>query len=199
MELLALRSGQILKQSEIARDAALSHSTAGRYINLLEVSALLVKLRSYTKNITKRIVKSPKVYFVDPGLVCALAGFKRSQQIPEPFTGALFESFVFLNLLAFTSVVGGELYFFRTQGGREREVDFILELDTGVIAIEAKHSPRVGFRDAENLFFLKGLLPNFAAGFIVYNGSDVLTLGERVYAVPWTALAETAVQGSGSP
>ena len=72
MGLLAMRSGQILKQSEIARDAGLSQATAGRYINLLEISGLLVKLTPYSKNISKRLVKSPKAYFIDPGLVCAL-------------------------------------------------------------------------------------------------------------------------------
>lgn len=196
MELLALRCGQILNQSEVARDAGLSHPTAGRYINLLEVSGLLVKLRPYTKNLSKRIVKSPKVYFIDPGLVCALAGFKRTRQISEAIRGALFESFVFLNLLAFASAVGGQLYYFRTQGGREKEVDFILEINGKVIAIEAKYSSRVGFRDADNMFFLKDLLPNFAAGLIVHNGSDVSALGEKIYAVPWTGLAQAVSKGT---
>jgi predicted AAA+ superfamily ATPase len=190
MGLLAMRCGQILKQSEIARDAGLSHSTAGRYINLLEISGLLVKLKPYTKNISKRIVKSPKVYFIDPGLVCALAGFKRATQIPNDFKGALFESFVFLNLLAYASMVGGDLYYFRTQGGKEKEIDFILEMNGNLIAIEAKYSSRVGFRDAKNLFFLKELLPNFAAGLVIYNGPEALTLGENIYAVPWFWLAQ---------
>ena len=188
MGLLAMRSGQILKQSEIARDGGLSQATCGRYINLLETSGLLVKLRSYTKSISARIVKSPKVHFVDPGLVCALAGFKRAKQIPDVFRGALFECLVFLNLYALASVNDGQLYYFRTQGGKEKEVDFILEMDDKVIAVEAKHSSRVGFRDAENIFFLKDVLPSWTAGLIVYNGPDVLTLGKDVYAVPWTMI-----------
>jgi len=188
MGLLAMRSGQILKQSEITRDAGLSQATAGRYINLLEISGLLVKLTPYSKNISKRIVKSPKVYFIDPGLSCALAGFKHVRQIPDLFMGVLFKCFVFLNLFAFASVGDGKLYYFRTQGGKEKEVDFILEIDSKIIAIEVKYSSKVGFRDAENIFFLKGVLPNWTAGLIIYNGSDVLTLGENVYAVPWAMI-----------
>jgi len=188
MGLLAMRSGQILKQSEIARDGGLSQATAGRYINLLETSGLLVKLKPYSKNISKRIVKSPKVYFVDPGLVCALAGFKHAKQIPDLFKGVLFECFVFLNLFAFASMCDGQLYYFRTQGGREKEVDFVLEMDGKVIAIEAKYSSRVGFRDAENILFLRDVLPNWTAGLIIHNGSDVLTLGQNVYAVPWAMI-----------
>ncbi|NIM97171.1 MAG: DUF4143 domain-containing protein, partial [candidate division Zixibacteria bacterium] len=96
-------------------------------------------------------MKSPKVFFVDPGLVCALAGFKQAKQIPDLFKGVLFECFVFLNLFVFASVCDGQLYYFRTQGGREKEVDFILEMDGKVIAIEAKYSTKVGFRDVENI------------------------------------------------
>ena len=71
-----------------------------------------------------------------PGLACALAGIKHPDQITESLRGSLFESYIFLNLLAVSSVSGGELFYFRTQGGREREVDFILEIDGKVIAIE---------------------------------------------------------------
>ncbi|NIQ37805.1 MAG: DUF4143 domain-containing protein, partial [Proteobacteria bacterium] len=166
----------------------LSQATAGRYINLLETSGLLVKLKPYSKNISKRIVKSPKVFFVDPGLVCALAGFKQAKQIPDLFKGALFECFVFLNLFVFASVCDGQLYYFRTQGGKEKEVDFILEMDGKVIAIEAKYSARVGFRDAENILFLKDVVPNWTGGLIIYDGSDVLTLGRNIYAVPWAMI-----------
>jgi hypothetical protein len=185
MGLLAMRSGQILKQSEIARDAGLSQATAGRYINLLEVSGLLVKLMPYTKNISKRMVKSPKVYFIDPGLICSLAGFKEWKDTPNSLKGALFESFVCLNLLALAYAKGDKLYYFRTQGGKEKEVDFILEFNGKIIAIEVKYTTKVDFRDAENLFFLKDNLSNWGAGMVIYNGAEVLTLGQNIYAVPW--------------
>lgn len=194
MELLALRCGQILKQSEVARDAGLSHSTAGRYINLLEVTGLLVKLKPYTRNISRRIVKSSKVYFIDSGLVCALSGLKQANQVSNTFKGALFESFILLNLLSYASAMDGELYYFRTQGGKEKEIDFVLEMNGKAIAIEVKYATRVGFRDAENLFFLKDLLPNFERGLVIYNGPDVLTLGENIYAVPWTAFSQAALK-----
>jgi predicted AAA+ superfamily ATPase len=188
MGLLAMRSGQILKQSEIARDAGLSQATAGRYINLLEVSGLLIKLMPYSKNISKRIVKSPKVYFIDPGLVCALAGFKHWGEIPPSFKGALFESFVCLNLLVLTRVMNGELFYFRTQGGKEKEVDFVLEMNGRIIGLEVKYSTKVGFQDAENLLFLRDLLPNWGAGFVIHNGPEVLTLARDIHAVPWALI-----------
>ena len=188
MGLLALRSGQILKQSEIARDAGLSQATAGRYINLLEISGLLVKLTPYSKNIPKRLVKSPKAYFIDPGLVCALGGFNDINIIPASFKGSLFECFVCLNLLVLARVTRGELYYFRTQGGKEKEIDFIFEVNGKIIAIEVKFSTRVGFRDTENLFFLKDMLPNWAAGLIIYNGTDIIKLANDIFAVPCTMI-----------
>ena len=188
MGLLALRSGQILRQSEVGRDAGLSQATAGRYINLLEVTGLLLKLNPYIANISKRIIKSPKVYFIDPGLICALAGVARPEEITESLRGILFESYICLNLLALSSLHGGSLHYFRTQGGKEKEVDFILEIGKKIIAIEVKNARKVGLREAENLFFLRDILPGWKAGLIIYDGSDTLTLGKDVFAIPWSLI-----------
>jgi predicted AAA+ superfamily ATPase len=188
MGLLALRSGQILRQSEIARDAGISQATAGRYINLLEITGLLVRLNPYSSNISKRIIKSPKVYFIDPGLVCALAGMAHPEEITDSLKGMLFESYICLNLLVFSSLHGGSLHYFRTQGGKEKEVDFVLEMGKKIVAIEAKNTMKVGLREAENLFFLRDILPGWKAGLIIYNGSETLTLGKDIFAIPWSII-----------
>jgi len=187
MGLLAMRNGQFLKQSEVARDAGLSQSTAGRYINLLEVSGLLVKLPPYSRNISRRMVKSPKVYFLDPGLACALAGCSTAKNLPGSMKGSLFEGLVCLNLLAVAHALGGELFSLRTQGGREREVDFLLEANGRLIGIEVKASAGAAVRDAENLRFLRELVPECAAGLVVHGGGEVVTLGKDIHAVPWTS------------
>ncbi|MCX8117981.1 MAG: ATP-binding protein [Desulfobacterota bacterium] len=188
MGLLAMRNGQILRQSEIARDAGLSQATAGRYINLLEITGLLVKLNPYSANISKRIIKSPKAYFIDPGLVCALTGVTHPEEITESMRGMLFESYICLNLLVFSSMHGGNLYYFRTQGGKEKEVDFILEMGKKIVTIEVKYAKKVGIRDAGSLFFLREMLPGWKAGLVVYNGSETLTLGKDIFAIPWSLL-----------
>lgn len=74
MEALALRSGQILNQTEVSRDTAVSQPTVYRYINLLEASVVLTRVPAFTRNRTKRLIKSPKPYFVDPGLAAFLCG-----------------------------------------------------------------------------------------------------------------------------
>ncbi len=185
MELLALRTSNILKQSEIARDAGLSQATAGRYINILEETSLLVKVRPYSKNISKRLIKSPKVVLTDPGLAASLAGYSSPDTIPMQFMGALLESYVFLNLKAIASLIEGDVMYFRTQGGREREVDFVLEKGNKIMAVEVKLANTVSLGDIDNLLFLKDASKSFACGLIVYSGTEIKQLTQNIFAVPW--------------
>jgi len=185
MELLAVRSSNILKQSEISRDAALAQATTGRYLNILEATNLFLKLRPYSRNISKRLIKSPKGFFIDPGLTASLAGFTSAADLTAPFKGALLESFVLLNLVIHASVSGGEVFYFRTQGGREKEVDFIFEKDRAVAAVEVKLSDDVTARDINNMLFFKEVSDRFRGGLIVYTGREIKQLGKNIFAVPW--------------
>lgn len=188
MELLALRTSNILKQSEISRDAALSQATAGRYINILEASNLFMKLRPYSRNISKRLIKAPKAFFIDPGLTASLAGANSIAGLDGPLKGALLESFVLLNLIVYASVLGGDVFYFRTQGGREKEVDFIIEKDKRVVAVEVKLSDDVSVRDINNILFFKEVSDRYAGGLIVYTGRKIKQIGQNIFAVPWQML-----------
>jgi hypothetical protein len=185
MELLALRTANILKQSEIARDAGLSQATAGRYINILEETSFLVKVRPYSKNISKRLIKAPKLVLTDPGLAASLAGYSSPDSISAPFMGALLESYVFLNLTAIASLIEGNVMYFRTQGGREREVDFVFEKGNEIMAVEVKLAKTVSVGDIENLLFLKDASKSFACGLVVYSGKEIKQLAQNIFAVPW--------------
>lgn len=189
MQLLALRNSSILKQSEVSRDAALAQATAGRYINILESTGVFLKLKPYTKNISKRLIKSPKCFFIDPGLIASLAGFSSSPSISEEFMGSLLETFVLLNLLVISSLEDAEVYYFRTQGGKEKEVDFVLVKANRVIGIEVKLSETVSVGDAGNMLFLKeNLSERFNGGMVVYTGNEVKQLGENIFAIPYWML-----------
>ena len=188
MELLALRTSNILKQSEISRDAGLSQATAGRYINILEATNLFLKLGPYSKNISKRLIKSPKAFFMDSGLAASLAGFSSAGATPGPFMGALLESYVLLNLIVRASIAGGEVFYFRTQGGKEKEVDFIFEKENRVVAIEVKLSSSVSMRDIDNMLFFKKASDRFSGGLIVYSGKEIKQLTREIFAVPWNLL-----------
>ena len=189
MQLLALRSASILTQSEVARDAALSQATAGRYINILESTGLFVKLRTYTRNISKRLIKSPKGFFIDPGLAASLIGFSSSSAIPESLMTALFETYVLLNLMVIASIEDGEVFYFRTQGGKEKEVDFVFEKGGRIIAIEVKLSETASIRDINNMLFLEeNVSDRFRGGLVIYTSSEVRQLGKNIFAIPYWLL-----------
>jgi uncharacterized protein len=188
MELLALRNANILKQSEIARDAGLSQATAGRYINILEETNLIARVRPYSGNVSKRLIKSPKIIISDPGLAASLAGYSNVDGIPPQFFGALLESYVFLNLAAAAGLIDAEVMYFRTQGGREREVDFIVEKGKTIMAVEVKSAKTVSAGDIENLLFLKDATSRFACGLLIYAGDEIKQLSGNIYAIPWHAI-----------
>ena len=185
MRLCALRISNIFKQSEVARDLGLPQTTVSRYLNLLEVSCLLIKLPSFTRNLAKRIIKSPKIFFIDPGLTAHLAGKSSVKDINSQEMAMLFENFVFLNLYVFAQLHLGHIFYFRTYGGREKEVDFVLEIKGKIAGIEVKYSKHVGFSDIEGLQYLKEVCPEFHCGFIIYLGDEIKRLSSNIYAVPW--------------
>ncbi|OAQ19794.1 ATPase [Thermosulfurimonas dismutans] len=188
MELLALRSGGLLRVVDLARDLGLPQSTVSRYLNLLETSGLVYRLPSFTRNRAKRVIKAPKVYFLDPGLCAHLMRYRSPQELRPEDRARLLETLVFLNLKVIAELQRGELFYFRTYGGREREVDFVLEIGGQVLAFEVKSRSRVGLSEAENLRFLREVTPNFHRGFVVYTGDEIRPLGENIYTLPWWCL-----------
>jgi uncharacterized protein len=144
MRAACLRLGQIVNQTELARDVALPQPTVHRYLNLLETSFLLVRLPAYAVNRTKRLIKSPKLYWGDVGLALHLGG------LPEP-TGAHLENLVLHDLLCWRDarVEHAEILHWRTTTGEE--VDFVVEAGRRLMPIEVKATPRPRLRDATAL------------------------------------------------
>ena len=101
MRLAALRTGQMLNQSEIGRDAHLNAMTVSRYLGLLEISFIVHRIPPYLGNRASRLMKSPKLYFADAGLAAHLAGVADLDSTKdEPMRGALIETYVAQNILA---------------------------------------------------------------------------------------------------
>ena len=181
MEALALRSGSLLNQSELARDLGISQPTVHRYLNLLEVSFLLVRLRGYARSRTKRLVKSPKVYLPDPALALHLAGGSPS--------GAHLETLVLLDLLAFRDAQKNPpgLYYWCTASGQE--VDFVLEAGERLLPVEVKATSKPTPKDAQGLLAFLAEYPEAPGGLLLHGGEEVFPLVDRVVAAPWWAVA----------
>ncbi|MCI5523445.1 MAG: DUF4143 domain-containing protein [Spirochaetia bacterium] len=128
LHLLAGRIGQIVNYESLANDSGVSRTTIEQWISVLESSFIVFKLEPYFENYTKRLIKSPKIYFYDTGLASYLLGIRNSQQIArDPLVGNLFENMVILEILKAQYAKGQEksLYYFRDSKGFELESEGI--------------------------------------------------------------------------
>ncbi len=190
MEAVALRSGQLINQTEISRDVKVSQPTVHRYINLLETTCHLRRIPAYSKNRTKRLIKSPKFYFIDPGLANYLCGNYNKKNLKKTKeAGRIFESLVLLHLtvLCEMMVPGASIYYWRTASGQE--VDFVIEHGKKLIGIEVKLSETAHYKDTANLRIFMDEYPETIVGVLVYTGNVVKYLGENLIAVPWTVFS----------
>lgn len=174
-----LRLGQLLNQTELGRDVALPQPTVHRYLNLLETSYLLVRLPAYAVNRTKRLIKSPKLYWGDTGLALHLAGGE------EP-RGAHLENLVLHDLLAWRDarLDRADVFYWRTVSGEE--VDLVIEDGGKLMPIEVKASGRPRLADAANLrAFRREYGDQARAGLLLHTGTAVEWLAPDVLAAPW--------------
>lgn len=183
--LTALRTGQVLNISGIARDAKLKSATATRHLGLLEASFVVRRLGPFLANRATRLIKSPKLYMTDPGLVCHLAGLTEPAEAErDPLWGALLETWVALNLLSILEAhwPTARLHFWNVQG--RHEVDFVIEAGRTSLAIEVKAAARWDERDLSGLRALLAATPGCQAAILAHNGTDAVSLGDRLWAIP---------------
>ena len=184
--LCAGRAGQLLNTSSLGADAGVTHATARRWISILQASYVIDLLRPHFENYSRRLIKTPKLYFVDTGLLCRLLGIRTPEDLPRhPLRGMIFENLI-VNDLRKLFLHQGErspLYFWRDSNGRE--VDVIIDLGVRRIPIEIKAGRSVAAD------FLKSLdlytaLSGGPGGVLVYGGDE--TYRRRVHLIrPWWA------------
>ena len=179
MRAACLRLGNLLNQAELAREVGLAPSTAQRYLSLMETSFHMTRVEAFSVNRTKRLMKSPKLFWNDTGLALHLAGES------EP-RGAHLENVVLNDLLAWKEgrPHAPQILYWQTSKGAE--VDFVVEWQGQVLPIEVKASGRVRQADARHLrVFLDEYADMASAGVILYDGNQVFWLVDRILAVPW--------------
>jgi len=192
MAALALRTGNLLNQTEVARDTRVSQPTVFRYLNLLEASNLLRRVPPYARSRTRRITKSPKAYFIDPGLSVHLSGYFDEESLAASRElGAFFENLVFLHLasLCETMTPRATIHYYRTTSGKE--VDFVLEWGNKLLALECKLTERPGFGDIRNLLAFLEEHPSAVRGVLLHAGHEARALHRRVVALPWWWLSSS--------
>ena len=192
LRLIAANSSGELVTSRLASDAGLNVETAGRYIALLELVGLVVRIRAWTPSLTSREKRHPKMVITDTGLACGLLG-RSTIGLGSPtstLTGPLLESFVTMELVKQLgwSESQPSIRHWRDRNGAE--VDLVVEDDDGSVAgIEIKASSTVAASDVKHLRNLHDKLGDkFIAGLVLYLGDRIVPLGARLWALPVSAL-----------
>ncbi len=202
LQLIATRSASLLNLAELSRTAGLPQSTLKRYFALLEMLFLVVRLPPWQRNPGKRLVKAPKVFLPDSGLLGYFTAATRDGLTSRPgLPGAMVETFVLTELLKHIAFSPQHLtlHHYRTQ--TDIEVDFILENRQGQITgIEVKASATVDSKDFKGLRHLQDTeAAIFQRGIVLYAGRELVPFGEKLWAVPlsvwWGAAKADAARG----
>ncbi len=191
VRLLAEHTSQLVNYSQFGGSINVSHKTGQRYVGLLEQVFLVATVQPWFTNTLKRIVKTPKLHFLDSGLLASVRGltFDRVKADRGTF-GALLESFVFSEVLKLMTASDLRLTPYHFRDRDMREVDIVLERDDGMIAgIEVKASATVKAGDFGGLRALaEACGDRFAFGVVLYDNTDVVPFGDKLAAVPLSSM-----------
>lgn len=173
IKMLAGRVGQLINLSALSNDIGVSSQTLSQWLSVLEASFIIFRLPCYFENFGKRLVKSQKLYFTEPGLAAWLLGINSPEQISrDPLFGGLFENMVVAEALKCRLNFGEmpELYFLRDSQGLEADLVFRMSHDR-LIPIEIKGGITWNKNFGKNLLKLRKLSPKFAEGYVIYAGN----------------------------
>ena len=186
IRLCAGRVGQLLNTSSLANDTGISHTTARSWLSVLEASYVIFLLQPFYKNFSKRLVKSPKLYFYDVGLAVYLLGIENSEQVTrDPLRGSLFENMVIAEALKyrFNQVKKSNLFFFRDAKGNE--VDLLMVNGSDILPIEIKSGMTVTKDYFKGLNYFAKLFPDqIPRGSGIIYGGDQTQMRTDVCIVP---------------
>lgn len=194
LELLATRAGGLLNLNEISKEGGISFTSARRWLSILEATRIIYLLRPYTKNTTKRIIKSPKIYFTDTGLLAFLLRYPDSVTLQAgPQGGSLFENLVIIELLKYkwNHNLNYELYFYRDS--HHNEIDVVIDHGSSVNFIEIKltKTPRM-----EHFSTLKKITSDFkkSSGYLVSFTQSKEKISDNIESIRWIDFLQTAKQ-----
>lgn len=176
LRLAAARSGQLLNLSQLGGDAGIAHNTVKSWIGVLEASYLATRLPPFHRNIGKRLVKTPKLHWLDSGVACYLLGIRTPEELRlHPLRGAIFESWVVSELMKTHHNVGQQpkLSFYRDSHGLE--IDILIEHGFGLTGVEVKSGATVPFEAFAPLSAVAGLLPELEGRIVLHGGQDSWT------------------------
>jgi len=166
----------------------LLHLRNNNYLNMLEMIYQIVLLKPFSANIAKRFIKSPKLYMTDSGLFCHLLDIRNGDDLLNSrHKGEVIETFVFSELLKHLGYSDSQPQFYHYRTTDKKEIDFILEKQDQIIAIEVKSSQSVKGSEFRHIAELQKKSKKRVLGIVLYAGENVLSFGDEEhqrYAVP---------------
>ena len=173
MRLLAGRTGQIMNYQSLASDVGVDGKTIKEWLSILEASFVVFKLSPYFENFGKRVIKSPKYYFMDTGLLSYLLGIEKPEQVTrDPLVGQLFENMIVLEALKsrFNQGQTPNLYFYRDSHGNE--IDLLYANGRDLVGIEVKSSSTFTPHFKKSLLQFSEKQQPLQSSYVVYNGEE---------------------------
>ncbi|MBU1146975.1 MAG: ATP-binding protein [Candidatus Omnitrophica bacterium] len=189
VRILAARTGQLLNYNSLANDVGVSQPTIRKWISLLEASYIVFLLPPFFRNIGKRLIKTPKIYFYDVGLAAYLLEIENAKQLKShPLRGNLFENLIITEFLKarFNQAKASNLYFYRDRTGNE--IDLILQNPLSLTAVEIKSSATLNLDFCRTLNLFKKIFGReVKKSFVVYCGKGTASHNQTTF-LPWQEL-----------
>jgi predicted AAA+ superfamily ATPase len=195
IRMCAARTGQLLNLSGLAGECGITHNTARAWLSVLEASYIVHQLQPHHQNFNKRLVKTPKLYFYDPGLAVWLLGIQNVEQLSiHPQRGELFETWVLSELLKarFNRALASNLYFWRDRSGHE--VDVIVEQGPALMPVEVKSGQTVVPSFFDNLKSWTQIAGETGGRAWLVYGGDQRQSRSSAEVLPWREIGELAAQ-----
>lgn len=185
MKVLAARTSQILNYANIANEVGVNETTIKSWISILQTSGIIYLLPPYSNNLTNRIIKTPKMYFMDTGLACFLTKWNMPETLEDgAFSGAILETYTVSEILKsyWHNGVTPAIYFYRDKD--KREVDIILEENGKLYPLEIKQRSNPEIDDIKNFSVLSQFKKEIAPGGVLCTASTWMPLGKKDYIIP---------------
>lgn len=187
LSLFASRAGTLLNYAEFSRSSAIPQTTLKRYISLFEAIFMIHILPAWSGNLSKRLIKTPKLYLNDTGLLSHLVGFESGKVLSDAIIwGRILENFVLMEMLKQASWSDFDLSLYHYRSASGQEIDFIIERGDGkLIAVEVKATSKIDISDFNHIKSFANETGNkFLRGVVFYTGNEIIPFAKNLTALP---------------
>lgn len=186
LTLLAHHAGQLFNASEIAKKLGTDSKTIQRWLSILETSYIAFTLEPWHNNLSKRVVKTPKLYFYDTGLLCHLLGIRNKEALlTSPYKGAIFENYVLLECLKTHKSLGRNMNYYFWRDSNQNEIDLLVVEGSNIQCIEMKASQTVRSEHIQALHYLDTYIQNAELSHFLVNFSEETQTRSKETILTW--------------